>query len=60
MADEKQIAAMAIACIAEELGTLPDHLRVVSFREVSAGALESYIKENNINYHKYQLGDELV
>ena len=58
MADDKLIAAMAVACIAEELGTIPEHLKVVSFREVPDSPLEAYIKENNINYHKYQLGDE--
>lgn len=58
--DEKQIAAMAIACIAEELGTEVKHLRVVSFREVAKSSLEDYISKNNITYKKYQLGDELL
>lgn len=58
MADEKMIAAMAVACIAEEIGTMPEHIRVISFREVPDSPLAKYIKDNNINYHKYQLGDE--
>ena len=58
--DEKQIAAMAIACIAEQTGTDIKHLRVVSFREVPKSSLEDYIAKNNITYKKYQLGDELL
>ncbi|MCQ2531904.1 MAG: hypothetical protein MJ093_04280 [Saccharofermentans sp.] len=56
----EEIAAMAIACIAEETGTDSKNLRIVSFREVKQSPLMQYVSDNGINYKKYTLEDELV
>lgn len=56
--NEKQIAAMAIAAIAEEMDEDIDNLRVVSFKEVQKSSLEKYLEEHQIIFNKYQLGDE--
>ncbi|MBQ3157465.1 MAG: hypothetical protein IJB81_11215 [Clostridia bacterium] len=53
----EQIAAMAIASIAEEMQEDVKQLRIVSFREVHQSSLEQYIADNQIQYKKYQLGD---
>ena len=58
--DNKTIAAMAIAAIAEETGEDMNDLRVVSFREVKKSTLATYLAEKGISYKKYELGDELV
>ena len=53
----EQIAAMAVAAVAEETGEEMDNLRIVSFREIHKSSLEQYISDNHIQYHKYQLGE---
>lgn len=58
--NKEQIAAMAIAVIAEEAGTDLKRIRVISFKEVEKSSLVKYIEENHINYKKYQIGDEIV
>ena len=55
--DINQIAAMAVAAIAEELQTDVTSVRIVSFREVQKSALAQYIADHNISYKKYRLGD---
>ena len=55
--DEQLIVAMAVACIAEENGVETDRVVVRSFREVQKSPLAQYIADNNISYHKYQLGE---
>lgn len=55
--EQEKIVAMAVACIAEENGVDIDHVAVRSFREVKKSSLEQYIADNNISYHKYQLGE---
>ncbi len=57
--EKKQVAAMAIAAIAEELGEDVSNVRVVSFRELENSSLEDYLTGNHIIYRKYQLGDEM-
>lgn len=54
---KEQIAAMAVAAIAEELKTDASAVRIVSFREVQKSALAQYIADRNISYQKYRLGD---
>ncbi len=53
----EQIAAMAVAVIAEETQEDISKIRIVSFREIHPSSLEQYIAEHNIGYKKYQLGD---
>ena len=53
----EKVLAMAVACIAEENGTDIDHVVVRSFKEIKKTSLEQYIADNNISYHKYQLGE---
>ncbi len=55
--DQELIVAMAVACIAEENGVDTNHVVVRSFREVEKSPLAQYIADNNISYHKYQLGE---
>ncbi len=55
----EQIAAMAIAAIAEEEKTDASCIRIISFREVPRSPLEKYLADHQIAYHKYQLGEEL-
>ena len=55
--DQELIVAMAVACIAEENGVDTKHVVVRSFREVEKSPLALYIADNNISYHKYQLGE---
>ncbi|MCQ2467530.1 MAG: hypothetical protein MJ166_08445 [Clostridia bacterium] len=57
---KEQIVAMAIAAIAEETKTDAKNLRVVSFREVQKTPLMQYVSDNNINYKRYELEDELA
>lgn len=49
---------MAVAAIAEELGTDVSRVRVVSFSRVRKSGLECYVEEHGIVYHKYRLEDE--
>ncbi|MBR6835050.1 MAG: hypothetical protein IKM72_03475 [Oscillospiraceae bacterium] len=55
--DESLIVAMAVACIAEENGVDIKDVVVKNFREVQKSPLAQYIADNNITYHKYQLGE---
>ncbi|MCQ2472547.1 MAG: hypothetical protein MJ098_00165 [Saccharofermentans sp.] len=55
--EEAQIVAMAVACIAEENGVDIDKVVVRSFKKVEKTGLEKFIADNNISYHKYQLGE---
>ena len=55
--ETEQIIAMAAACIAEENGVDINRVVVRSFREVRKSSLEQYIADNNISYHKFQLGE---
>ena len=56
----EEIAAMAIAAIAEESSIDAKNLRIVSFREIKQSGLMQYVSDNNINYKKNTLEDELV
>ncbi|MBR6880026.1 MAG: hypothetical protein IKN14_02990 [Clostridiales bacterium] len=56
---KEQIAAMAVACIAEETGEDMKNVRIISFRELKRSSLEQYIADNNIDYKKYELEDEM-
>lgn len=53
----EKVLAMAVAAIAEEKGIEANHVVVRSFKEVKKSELEQYIADNNITYHKYQLGE---
>lgn len=55
MLRDDEIVAMAIAAIAEELGTDVKKIRVKSFSEVQKSDLEKYVEENHINYTKFSL-----
>ncbi len=55
--EESLIVAMAVACIAEENGVDIKNVVVRNFREVQKSPLAQYIADNNISYHKYQLGE---
>ena len=55
--EEEKIVLMAAACIAEENGVDINSLVIRSFKEVQKNCLEQYIADNNISYHKYQLGE---
>lgn len=56
----EQIAAMAVAVIAEETKDDIQNLRVVSFKEVQKSNLERYLEKYGINFKKYQLEDEII
>ena len=56
----EEIAAMAVAAIAEETNTDAKNLRIVSFREIQESPLMQFVKDNGISYKKYSLEDELV
>lgn len=55
--EQEKIIAVALALIAHELGTDPSQLQLLDFREVSTGSLDSYLKERDIPFQQYQLGD---
>lgn len=55
MLSDDEIITMAIAAIAEELGTDVKKIRVKSFSEVQKSDLEKYVEENHINYTKFSL-----
>lgn len=55
--EESLIIAMTVAAIAEEYGVNTNHVLVRSFKEVQKTSLERFIEDNNISYHKYQLGE---
>ncbi len=55
--DMETILAMAVAAVAEETGTAPEHVTVRSFKEIEKSSLEKYIEEKGISYEKYQLED---
>ncbi|MBO4927443.1 MAG: hypothetical protein J5379_04245 [Clostridiales bacterium] len=57
---KEEIVAMAVAAIAEKAGKDVRNLRVVNFRELGESPLMKYIRDNNIQYKKYTLEDELV
>ena len=56
---DEMIVAMAVACIAEELGTDIKNVKVVSFREKAKSSLQKFISDHKIDYKKYNLEDEL-
>ena len=53
----QEIAAMAVAAVAEEEGLDAKALRIVTFREAGESALAKYLRETGVPYKKYQLGD---
>lgn len=53
----EKIVAMAVALVAEENKTDIKNVIVHSFKEVQKSSLEKFIADNNISYHKYQLGE---
>ena len=55
--EREQVEAIGLALIAHELGVDPSELRVLSFREIPTGTLDTYLKENDITFRQYQLGD---
>ncbi len=55
MLETEKILAMAVAAVAEEWGTPPERVRVISFKEVQKSSLEQYIEDHQITYRKYQL-----
>lgn len=54
----EQIAAMAVAAIAEETNEDLKNLRILSFKEVQKSNLEKYLEEHQIRFKKYELGEE--
>ncbi len=56
--ERNEALAMALAAVADDLDTDPENLRVVRFREVPEGALETYLREHNVVFRRYQLGDK--
>lgn len=54
---KEEIAAMAIAVIAEEVNEELSNLRIVSFKKIQNSGLQQYLEENQIDFKKYQLGD---
>lgn len=56
---DEMIVSMAVACIAEELGTDIKNVKVVSFREKAKSSLQKFISDHKIDYKKYNLEDEL-
>ena len=57
---KEQIAVMAVAAIAEETGSDPKHVRIVSFKERKKTGLEQYLEDHGISYQKYELGAKRV
>lgn len=55
----EMIISMAVACIAEELGTDIRNVKVLSFREKAKSSLQKFISDHNIDYKKYDLEDEI-
>ena len=58
MLRDDEIVTMAIAAIAEELGTDVKKIRVKSFSEVQKSDLEKYVEENHKNYTKRSLEEK--
>ena len=56
--DQEKVMAISIALIADELGMDPSELRILRFREISGGKLETYLEEKNIIFHQFRLGDK--
>ncbi len=54
----EKVLAMAVAAVAEESGVDPKRVVVHSFHEIQKSSLEQYIEDNQITYHKYQLGEQ--
>lgn len=55
--NKESIVAMAVAAVAEMLGTDVKKIKVITFREVEKNSLEKYIEEKSISYSKYKLGE---
>ena len=53
----EELAAMAVAAVAEEEGLDAKYLRIVSFKEAGETPLMKYLRESGVSYKKYQLGD---
>ena len=56
---KEEIVAMAVAVLAEELGTEIKRVQICSFTEIEKSSLEKYIEDRALQYKKYQLGDEI-
>lgn len=54
---KEEIIVMAVAAIAQEIGTDVSNVRISNFREVKKSSLEQFIEDRKISYKKYQLGD---
>ena len=55
----EKVLAMAVAAVAEENGTEPKHVTVLSFKEEQKSSLEKFIEDNHIIYQKYSLEDSI-
>ena len=58
--DMDELVAMAVAAVAEDMRTDAKRIRVVSFREIFPGPLESYLAARKISFKRYELKDELA
>ncbi len=56
--ESEKVMAIGLALIADELGVDPSELRILRFREVASGSLETYLEETGIPFRRYELGDE--
>ena len=56
--EREKVMAISLALIADELGVDPSELRILRFRELPEGTLETYLEENGLSFRQYQLGDK--
>lgn len=57
MVETEKVLAMAVAAVSMECKADFARIIVCSFQEVRESSLETYIADNKIQYHKYQLED---
>lgn len=55
--NEEKVIAMAIAAICEETQLDASVIKVLSFKKCEQSNLQNYLKNNGLNYKKFELED---
>ena len=53
--NKEELVAMAVAVVAEDMGTIPKRIRVVRFQEVRESSLARYLKNHGIKHKKFSI-----
>ena len=55
--EKERLMAISLALIAHEMKVDPAQLRILRFRELKSGTLDTYLEKNGIAFRQYRLGE---